>query len=274
MWLDGLIAALAVAALAAAVVFHAVLGQIGGTTISTAVNLAYVLADALMLALVVVAFAVTGWRLDRAWVWLGCALAVFALSDIAGDALLAGLGHKLERELRPWGRAYRMGGDEFCALLEIGSKRRPSSLPSPPRRSARARAEVESARGHRHDRLVMDQQVLQVGIAVVLAAAVMAVIAPVGRQLRGYLVRGRLPTWRRHLVEPFEHVLVQTRLVVVDPDAGGDVHRRDQHHPLRDPGLVDRCLHLLSDADQLTPLRGVEGHVGGVGFHWRSSAAS
>ena len=81
VWLDGLIAALAVGALAAAVVLPAVLDQFGGTPLSTAVNLAYVLADAIMLALVVVAFALTGWRLDRAWAWLGGALAVFALTD-------------------------------------------------------------------------------------------------------------------------------------------------------------------------------------------------
>ena len=81
VWLDGLIAALAVGALAAAIVLPAVLDQIGGTPLSTAVNLAYVLADAIMLALVVVAFALTGWRLDRAWAWLGGALAIFALSD-------------------------------------------------------------------------------------------------------------------------------------------------------------------------------------------------
>jgi hypothetical protein len=32
---------------------------------------------------------------------------------------------------------------------------------------------------------------------------------------------------------------VEAGLVVVDPDAGRDVHRRDEHHPLGDAGLVD-----------------------------------
>jgi two-component system, cell cycle response regulator len=36
---------------------------------------------------------------------------------LAGDALLARLGDKLSAAVEPYGRAYRMGGDEFCALL-------------------------------------------------------------------------------------------------------------------------------------------------------------
>ncbi len=83
VWLDGLIASLAVGAFVSALVLRQVLEQIGGTALSTEVNLTYVLADAVLLALVMVAFAVTGWRLDRAWAWLGGALALFAFSDSA-----------------------------------------------------------------------------------------------------------------------------------------------------------------------------------------------
>ena len=36
---------------------------------------------------------------------------------VAGDALLARLGHKLNAAVSPLGTAYRLGGDEFCALL-------------------------------------------------------------------------------------------------------------------------------------------------------------
>ena len=35
----------------------------------------------------------------------------------AGDALLARLGQNLAAVVAPYGNAYRMGGDEFCALL-------------------------------------------------------------------------------------------------------------------------------------------------------------
>ncbi|HVV91636.1 MAG TPA: HD domain-containing phosphohydrolase [Solirubrobacterales bacterium] len=37
-----------------------------------------------------------------------------------GDALLARLGTRLERFAAPHGRAYRLGGDEFCLLCECG----------------------------------------------------------------------------------------------------------------------------------------------------------
>jgi two-component system cell cycle response regulator len=35
----------------------------------------------------------------------------------AGDSLLARLGHLLDEAMRPYGRAYRLGGDEFCVLV-------------------------------------------------------------------------------------------------------------------------------------------------------------
>jgi two-component system, cell cycle response regulator len=38
----------------------------------------------------------------------------------AGDSLLARLGQNLNAAVAPYGKAYRMGGDEFCALLRPG----------------------------------------------------------------------------------------------------------------------------------------------------------
>ena len=38
----------------------------------------------------------------------------------AGDVLLARLGSKLERAVKPYGHAYRIGGDEFCVLVTTG----------------------------------------------------------------------------------------------------------------------------------------------------------
>src|SRR3954454_2643904 len=40
----------------------------------------------------------------------------------AGDALLARLGAKLSEQIAPYGEAYRLGGDEFCAVLEIDAE--------------------------------------------------------------------------------------------------------------------------------------------------------
>ncbi|HXP98586.1 MAG TPA: diguanylate cyclase [Solirubrobacteraceae bacterium] len=44
----------------------------------------------------------------------------------AGDVLLARLGRSLQQAAQPYGSAYRLGGDEFCALLNVD--RDPSSL--------------------------------------------------------------------------------------------------------------------------------------------------
>ncbi len=42
-----------------------------------------------------------------------------AFGHPAGDALLARLGHKLQAAADPYGRAYRLGGDEFCVLATL-----------------------------------------------------------------------------------------------------------------------------------------------------------
>ncbi len=81
LWLDGVIGGLAVAALGTAVVFQAVLGAIGGSRAAVATNLAYPLADLTLIALVVWALAVTGWRPDRLWALLMTGLLVFSISD-------------------------------------------------------------------------------------------------------------------------------------------------------------------------------------------------
>ena len=81
LWLDGVIASLAVAALGSAVVFDKVISTTGGSPLVVATNLAYPLADLLLLALAVATFALTGWRFDRTWALVAAGFAVFALTD-------------------------------------------------------------------------------------------------------------------------------------------------------------------------------------------------
>jgi diguanylate cyclase (GGDEF)-like protein len=81
IWIDGAIGGLAVASVAAAVVFEAVLDGVGGAPLEIATNLTYPLADTLLLALVVGALAVSGWRLDCTWLWIGGGLIAFAVAD-------------------------------------------------------------------------------------------------------------------------------------------------------------------------------------------------
>ena len=81
LWLDGVIAALAVAAIGAAVVFNQVLESTGGSSLVVATNLAYPLADVLLLSLIVGIFALTGWRFDLTWALAAAGFAVFAVAD-------------------------------------------------------------------------------------------------------------------------------------------------------------------------------------------------
>jgi two-component system cell cycle response regulator len=81
LWLDGVIASLAVAALGAAVIFDEVLRTTGGSGLVIATNLAYPLADLLLLALVVAIFGLTGWRFDATWALVALGFGVFAIAD-------------------------------------------------------------------------------------------------------------------------------------------------------------------------------------------------
>ncbi len=81
VWLDGITAGLGVGALSTAVVLQAVLGSTSGSVAAVATNLAYPLGDALLLALVVAAFPLTGWQPGRAWLLLGAGLFVMAGAD-------------------------------------------------------------------------------------------------------------------------------------------------------------------------------------------------
>jgi hypothetical protein len=82
MWLDGVSGALAVGAIGAAVVFQAVLSSVeGSSTSAVATNLAYPLADLLLLAILVACAALTGWRVDRGSAILALGFALFAITD-------------------------------------------------------------------------------------------------------------------------------------------------------------------------------------------------
>ena len=80
-WLDGLIAGLTIGAVGAALVFHPVLESTGGNAAAVATNLAYPLGDVILLALIVGALCLSGWRVSRSWLLISIGLGCFALSD-------------------------------------------------------------------------------------------------------------------------------------------------------------------------------------------------
>src|SRR3954453_869747 len=81
LWVDGALAALAVAALSAAVVFQSVLETTGGRPVELATNLAYPLGDLVLLGVVTGGVALTGWKPGRTWGALALSFIVFGVSD-------------------------------------------------------------------------------------------------------------------------------------------------------------------------------------------------
>ena len=81
VWLDGATGALATAALGAALVLEPVMRTTHGSLASVATNLAYPLADLLLLAFVIGVFALAGWRPGRTWTLIGLGFATLAIAD-------------------------------------------------------------------------------------------------------------------------------------------------------------------------------------------------
>jgi diguanylate cyclase (GGDEF)-like protein len=82
LWLDGLIGAVATAALAAALAYGPVIHD-NAADLNAAVltALAYPIGDLLLLGIVVAIFGLSGWRPGRAWILLGIGLALNAVGD-------------------------------------------------------------------------------------------------------------------------------------------------------------------------------------------------
>jgi two-component system, cell cycle response regulator len=81
LWLDGLTAALAAAALGAAVLFEVVRDATEGPIGAVATNLAYPLGDLLLLSALVGVLSITGWRLDRRLLLVGLGVLSMMLVD-------------------------------------------------------------------------------------------------------------------------------------------------------------------------------------------------
>jgi two-component system cell cycle response regulator len=81
LWVDGALAALAVAALSAAVVFQSVLETTGGQPLEVATNLAYPLGDLILLGMVTGGVALTGWKPGRTWGALALSFVIFGVGD-------------------------------------------------------------------------------------------------------------------------------------------------------------------------------------------------
>jgi diguanylate cyclase len=81
IWLDGIIAALGVAALGAVTVIATIDRENAGDWGDKVTNLAYPVGALVLVTMLVAVFAVQGWRPARAWWALGLGLALFAVAD-------------------------------------------------------------------------------------------------------------------------------------------------------------------------------------------------
>jgi two-component system, cell cycle response regulator len=81
-WVDGLIGALAIAGVAAALIFPPVLEALGGSALGVAVSLAYPCADLVLLGLLFGGIAASRWRGELTWLLIAGALLLFSVSDV------------------------------------------------------------------------------------------------------------------------------------------------------------------------------------------------
>jgi two-component system cell cycle response regulator len=81
LWIDGTIAALAVTAVSAALVFETAFGNVSGKPLEVATTLAYPICDLVLIGVSIGALSATGWRLDRTWVLLAAGIGSFWLAD-------------------------------------------------------------------------------------------------------------------------------------------------------------------------------------------------
>ena len=79
--LDGLIGALAITSVGAALAFGPIVDATGGSPLAIATNLAYPLGDLTLIAALVGAMAVSGWQVGRRWILLSLGLAIFGVTD-------------------------------------------------------------------------------------------------------------------------------------------------------------------------------------------------
>jgi diguanylate cyclase len=81
IWLDGVIGGLCLAAVVAAFVLEPVLHATSGNFLEAATNLVFPIGDLVLIALVTLSFALTGWRPGRRWAMLGLAMCACAVAD-------------------------------------------------------------------------------------------------------------------------------------------------------------------------------------------------
>src|SRR5512135_526359 len=119
------------------------------------------------------------------------------------------------------------------------------------------RSEVQFTLGDRHDHFPAHDLPLHVGVGVVFAGVIVAV-------LLDRLVR-------RELLQPDSVVVMQARFIVVDENRSRNMHGIDQRQPFLDTALPDAVLHLAGNIDKRHPRWRIEPELFAKAFHVATS---
>jgi two-component system, cell cycle response regulator len=175
---------------------------------------------------------------------------------IAGDGLLARLGQRLADAVRGHGRAYRLGGDEFCVLLE------PGVAGVEPVMAACLSALTERGEGFEvtasHGSVLSPEEVSDATEALQVADRRMYArkggrrMSP-GRQSRDVLLRmlsEREPDLHAHLRGTAEWALSVGRELGMEPEALDEVARAAELHDLGKIAIPDEILNKTEPLDE------------------------
>jgi two-component system, cell cycle response regulator len=179
-----------------------------------------------------------------------------AFGHIAGDGLLARLGLRLADAVRGHGRAYRLGGDEFCVLLE------PGAAGVEPVLAACLSALTERGEGFEvtasHGSVLSPEEVTDATEALQVADRRMYArkggrrMSP-GRQSRDVLLRmlsEREPDLHAHLRGTAELALSVGRELGMEPEALDEVARAAELHDLGKIAIPDEILNKTGPLDE------------------------
>ena len=115
------------------------------------------------------------------------------------------------------------------------------------------RAKIELALGHSHNDLAAHDCALEVGVSVVLAA----IVRVLGMGMLG-----------GELFQPLFKIPVKARFIVVDEDAGRNVHRIDEAESLADAALAHAGFDLCGYVHKRAPPGNFEPEFLSVRFHF------
>jgi diguanylate cyclase (GGDEF)-like protein len=168
----------------------------------------------------------------------------------AGDSLLARLGRNLATAVRPWGYAYRLGGDEFCALVRIG----PAGID--PMLEATSAALTEQGRGFvvgaSNGMVLIPAEARDPSVAMQIADQRLygnkgaRRRSSVGQQTRDVLLQvlhERQPALHEHLHEVAEMAVVVGRKMALLPEELDEMARAAELHDVGKMAVPDEILN-------------------------------